>query len=470
MIGENEKAEQVAQQAQNFYNKGVAAFERANLDIAIDLLMQCLILAPGFSRARKFLRAAQIAKFRKAKKNPLSSKIQEVAAFFQRLKVTGLMKAGKHEAALIECEKLLIMNPLHSENVELAVEVAEAAGHPEAALFTVEAAYDNNPDDMTLLRRVADYYMAVGDYDKAREAYLKLNAYKPNDQTIFKLLKDAEARMTMVSGGWEEVAGQKDGYRNLIANKEQAKKLDIQAKAVVAGTDAESLIEEARGRIEKEPNNLNLYRALARLYTQNKRFDEAVQTLEAAREVNPADPELDRALTATRISAFEARIEALQTAGDAEAAAAAETEMNQFIFDDLASRVQRYPNDLKLRFELGLQYYKYDYFDEAIGQLQLAQRSPKERVEALYYLAKCFAKKGQRDMAIMQLETANDQLPIMDDLKKRVVFELGVLAEESGDIEKAFGYYKDVYGADIGLEDIGARMERIYKLRQSQQG
>jgi len=276
--------------------------------------------------------------------------------------------------------------------------------------------------------------------------------------------------MTMASGGWEENAGQKDGYRNLIANKDQAKKLDMQAKAVVAGSDADYLIEEARARIEKEPNNLNLYRALARLCTQNKRFDEAVETLEKARTVNAADPELDRALTATKIAAFESKIEALKAAGDAAGAANLETEMNQFVFDDLSSRVQRYPNDLKLRFELGLQYFKYEYYDDAIGQLQLAQRSPKERVEALYYLAKCFAKKGQRDMAVMQLETANEQLPIMDELKKKIVFELGCLAEEAGDIEKAFGYYKDVYGADIGFADIGVRMERLYKLRQSQQG
>ena len=465
-----EKTEQVAQQAQNFYNKGVAAFERGNLDIAIDLLMQCVTLAPGFSRARKFLRAAQIAKFRKAKTGKLAVKIQEVKALFLRMKIAGLMKAGKPEAALLECEKVLAVNPLQSQNVEITVEAAEAAGHQDAALFTVEAAYENNPDDMVLLRRVADYYMAVGDYGKARDAYVKLNAYRPSDQNIFKLLKDAEARMTMANGGWEENAGQKDGYRNLIANKDQAKKLDMQAKAVVAGSDAEALIEEARARIEKEPNNLNLYRALARLYTQNKRFGEAVDTLEKARAVNPADPELDRALTATKISAFESKIEALKAAGDEAGAVKLENEMNQFVFDDLSSRVQRYPNDLKLRFELGLLYFKYEYYDDAIGQLQLAQRSPKERVEALYYLAKCFAKKGQRDMAVMQLETANEQLLVMDELKKKVVFELGCLAEEAGDIEKAFGYYKDVYGADIGFADIGARMERIYKLRQSQQG
>lgn len=464
-----EKTEQSAQQAQNFYNKGVVAFERGNLDIGIDLLMQCVTLAPGFSRARKFLRAAQIAKFKKEKKGGLAAKMQEINASMMRMKVAGLLKAGKAEAALLEAEKVLALNPLHSQNVEMAVEAAEAAGHPDAALFTVEAAYENNPDDMLLLRRVADYYMRVGDYEKARDAYQKLNAFVPNDQTIFKQLKDAEARVTMASG-WEDAAGQKDGYRKLIADKDQAKKLDIQAKAVVAGSDAEALIDEAKARLEKEPNNLNFYRALARLYTQNKRYDEAVATLEAARQVNASDPELDRALTATKIQAFEAKIEALKAAGDAEGAANMETEMNQFVFDDLVSRVQRYPNDLKLRFELGLQYFKYDYFDDAIGQLQLAQRSPKERVESLYYLAMCFAKKGQRDMAVMQLETANEQLPIMDDLKKKIVFNLGDLAEQSGDIEKAFGYYKDVYGADIGFEDIGVRMERIYKLRQNQQG
>ena len=464
-----EKTDQVAQQAQNFYNKGVAAFERGNLDIAIDLLVQCITLTPGFSRARKFLRAAQIAKFRKEKKSKLAAQMQEFSAVLLRMKVAGLLKAGKAEAAMLECEKLMSMNPLLTQNVELAVHSADAAGLPEAALFTVEAAYENNPDDMVLLRRVADYYMRVGDYAKARDAYVKLNAFLPNDQEIFKQLKDAEARVTMAAG-WEETAGKKDGYRDLIANKDQAKKLDMQAKSVVAGSDADALIEEARARIVKEPNNLNFYRALARLLTQNKRFDEAVETLEAARKVNASDPELDRSLTATRISAFEAKITSLKAAGDEAGAAAKETEMNQFVFDDLVSRVQRYPNDLKLRFELGLQYFKYEYYDDAIGQLQLAQRSPKERVEALYYLSMCFSKKGQRDMAVMQLETANEQLAIMDDLKKKIVYQLGDMAEQAGDIEKAFGYYKDVYGADIGFEDIGVRMERIYQLRQAQQG
>ena len=464
-----DKSEQMAQQAQNFYAKGDAAYGRGNYEIAIDLLMQCLTRAPGFSRARKVLRSAQIARFKGVKIGGFAGKMQDIKAAGIRAKIKGMLSANKADLALIECEKLLTINPLHAQNVEIAVQAAEASGHPDAALFTIEAAYANNEDDMNLLRRVADFYMAVGDYTKARDAFIKLNAFVPTDQSVLKKLKDAEARVTMASG-WEDTAGKEGGFRNLIADKDEAEKLDKQNKAVLGSSDADDLIADALKHIEEEPENLNYYRSLSRLYTQNKMFDKAVETLETARKINAADPELDRSLSNAKISSFEFRIEEFKDAGDDSSANQVENEMNQFIFDDLSARVQSYPNDLKLRFELGMQYFNYEYFDDAIGQFQLSQRSPKERVLSLYHLALCFNQKGQRDMAVMQLETANEQLPIMDDLKKKVIFRLGVLNEEAGDIEKAFGYYKDVYAADIGFEDIGARMEKIYKLRKSKEG
>ena len=136
------------------------------------------------------------------------------------------------------------------------------------------------------------------------------------------------------------------------------------------------------------------------------------------------------------------------------------------MFTDLSSRVERYPNDLRLRFELGAILFEQDRHDDAIQQLQMAQRSPKDRNDALYYLARCFRAKGQNDMATMQLETALEQVPIMDDNRKKILMELGELAEQAGDTEKAFNFYREIYGADIAYRDIGQKMERIYKARQ----
>ena len=83
----------------------------------------------------------------------------------------------------------------------------------------------------------------------------------------------------------------------------------------------------------------------------------------------------------------------------------------------------------------------------------------------------CFLKKDQTDMAVMQLETARDALPTMDDLKKKVVYQLGLCAEASGDLEKAYQYYKDVYSTDVGFEDLSERMLSVSQaIKKAHQG
>ena len=460
----------LAQKAQNFTNRGRQALETGRYELAVELLTEALNCAPDTLETRRLLRAAQIAKFRQSPPGFMA----KMKCMTMRSKVLALAKKGQGVEAMAEAEKLLTINPLDPDNIDAAVKAAEAAGKPEAAAISVEAAYSCNQGDVNLLERIAAYYMAAKRYDKARDAYGKLSQLKPGDQRVLQLLKNAEAQTTM-SSGWSDSVGKKGGFQNLIANKEQAKKLDQANKAMVVGTDAEALIAEKKAQIEREPGNMNMYRALARIYMQNKRFAEAVQTLEQAQAVNSADPELDRMLSTVRAADYEARIEALRQEGKTEEADALEVEKDQFVFDDLATRVDRYPNDLHLRFELGYQYYIYgdqdpSFYDEAVQHLQLAQKSPKDRLNALYYLAMCFLKKGQRDMAVMQLETARDQLPMMDDLKKKVVYQLGLCAEESGDYEKAYNYYKDVYSSDVTFGDLNERMLKIGKLLKERQG
>ena len=445
----------LAQKAQNFTNRGRQALESGRYELAVDMLMEAISAAPDVLETRKLLRAAQIANFRKNGKTGFGAKL---GYMMDRNKIAALVKKGEYNEAMMEAERLLCKNPLDPDNIESAVKAAEAAGKTDHAAISVEAAYECSNKDPALLERVATYYQMAKNWDKARDAYQKLAEARPGDQRIMQLLKNTEAQATM-NAGWEQTAGKKGGFQNLIANKEQARKLDQANKAVITGDDADALIQEKIAQIEKEPKNMNFRRALARLYVQSKRYAEAIECLQKAIEVSGSmDPELDRMLSQTTVQYYEQQIEAYRAAGDEANAIELENQKNQFVFDDLASRVERYPNDLHLRYELGLQYYTYEYYDEALEHLQLAQRSPKDRLWALYYLAMCFLKKGQTDMAVMQLETARDALPTMDDLKKKVVYQLGLCAESSGDLEKAYQYYKDVYSTDVGFEDLSERM------------
>ena len=430
------------------------------------MLMEAVSAAPDILETRKLLRAAQIANFKKNGKVGFGAKLGYMMA---RQKILGLVKKGKGVEAMAEAEKLLCQNPLDADNIEAAVKAAEAAGKAEHAAISVEAAYECSNKDPSLLERVATYYTMAKRWDKVRDAYQKLSEMKPGDQRVMQLLKNAEAQATMNSG-WTETVGKKGGFQALIANKEQAAKLDAANKAVVTGDDAELLIQEKLKQIEAEPKNMNARRALARIYIQGKRFYEAIDVLQQAIEVSGTmDPELDRMLSQTKVQYYDQQIEALRANGQEDDAVALEGEKNQFVFDDLAARVERYPNDLHLRFELGKQYFTYGYYDDALTHLQLAQKSPKDRLWALYYLAMCFLAQDQVDMGVMQLETARDAIPTMDDLKKKVVYQLGLCAEASGDLEKAYQYYKDVYSSDVGFEDLSERMLAVSQAIKARQ-
>ena len=456
----------LAQKAQNFPTRGRQALETGRYELAVDMLMEAVSAAPDILETRKLLRAAQIANFKKNGKVGFGAKLGYMMA---RQKILGLVKKGKGVEAMAEAEKLLCQNPLDADNIEAAVKAAEAAGKAEHAAISVEAAYECSNKDPSLLERVATYYTMAKRWDKVRDAYQKLSEMKPGDQRVMQLLKNAEAQATMNSG-WTETVGKKGGFQALIANKEQAAKLDAANKAVVTGDDAELLIQEKLKQIEAEPKNMNARRALARIYIQGKRFYEAIDVLQQAIEVSGTmDPELDRMLSQTKVQYYDQQIEALRANGQEDDAVAMEGEKNQFVFDDLAARVERYPNDLHLRFELGKQYFTYGYYDDALTHLQLAQKSPKDRLWALYYLAMCFLAQDQVDMGVMQLETARDAIPTMDDLKKKVVYQLGLCAEASGDLEKAYQYYKDVYSSDVGFEDLSERMLAVSQAIKARQ-
>ena len=393
----------LAQKAQNFTNRGRQALETGRYELAVDMLMEAVSAAPDVLETRKLLRAAQIANFRKNGKAGFGAKLGYMMA---RQKIMGLVKKGKGAEAMAEAEKLLCQNPLDPDNIEAAVKAAEADGKADHAAITIEAAYECSNKDPSLLERVATYYTMAKRWDKARDAYRKLSDMKPGDQRVMQLLKNAEAQATM-SAGWTQTAGKKGGFQNLIANKEQAAKLDAANKAVVSGDDAELLIAEKLKQIEAEPKNMNARRALARIYVQGKRYYEAIDVLQQAIEASGTmDPELDRMLSQTKIQYYEQQVEELRAQGREDEALQLEGEKNQFVFDDLAQRVERYPNDLHLRFELGKQYFTYGYYEDALTHLQLAQKSPKDRLWALYYLAMCFLNQGQTDMAVMQLESS----------------------------------------------------------------
>ena len=455
--------ENASRKALDLFEKGFAAMDRGNLDYAIDMLLHCLELEPGFLEARKFLRAAAVRQFKESKKGGLSHILSTLVGA-PKLIMARVMLARKPIQALQTAEQLLRKDPLNAPFVFLLSDAAEMLNMPEIAVQSLEILRDHRADSFVTLHRLAAAYKANSQMQEARGVYDRLMQMKPNNQELIKEYKDATALATMEKGGW----GTASTFRDVIRDSKEAETLEQERKAVKTTDDLSDLIADTREKIEREPDNINYRRTLADLYTKGGEFESALQALdEAQAATGGGDPQVDRARSSIRLKMFDQEIQALTDAGDAAGLAAKQQERNDFLLEDARDRVARYPNDREFKYEYGALLYERDMLDEAIQQFQAARQNPKRRIGSLFYMARCFKQKKQFDIAREQLEEAAGELQVMDGMKKDILYELGDVCEKMDQQQAAVDYYKDIYAVDISYKDVAQKIEQAYKGKEA---
>lgn len=455
--------ESAPQKVRDLFTKGAAALDRNNLDYAIDMFLACLELAPSFHRARKLLREAEVRLARTTPASAVTRWFRGAKGLPTLLTAQTMAKSGKALQAVPMIERVLRHNPLDVAVLKALAEAAEQAGMPEAAVQALAVARDVQPRNAEILDTLGTLYLKVGETRKARDCFEQVCALRPNDGAALKRLKDAMALDSIMKDGWAEAASG-GSFRNIIRDTKEAELLEKQAKAFKGEKDTTSLIAETLLKIQREPGNINFRRALASLYANAGQFEEAIASLEEAQKVTGGrDPQVDQAIAHVRLQQFAKQIEGLLAAGRTAEAEAVEKQRDLFRFKDLEDRVQRYPNELPLRQEYGVELFNQGRINESIQQFQLSQRAPQCRTRALLLMGLAFKAKQQYDMAVEQLEKAVSELSSMDDLKKEILYELGLVHEATGNTARALECFKQVYQVDIGFKDVADKVERIYR-------
>jgi tetratricopeptide (TPR) repeat protein len=125
-------------------------------------------------------------------------------------------------------------------------------------------------------------------------------------------------------------------------------------------------------------------------------------------------------------------------------------------------RVERNPTDLQYRFELGEQLVLAGHYKDAIAELQKARSNPNTRTKALNYLGKCYTERNMLDLAAKTLTDAASEIPGMDGTKKDIMYNLGLVYERMGNMEKSLECMKEIYEVDYGYLDVAERVEASY--------
>jgi tetratricopeptide (TPR) repeat protein len=231
-----------------------------------------------------------------------------------------------------------------------------------------------------------------------------------------------------------------------------------------------NLIKENLEKLSKDPDNPLIRRELGKLYAQNRDFDTALRYLEKIFTSEAGgDSTLEKEIAEIKANQILAKIaKRKKDLASYPASAAAiekeiaelEKEHTQLLLADAERIVERYPNDLMYRFELGVLYVKAGNIDGAIEQLQKSRGQPQRRVASLNYLGQCYQQIGLPDMAVDTFQEAINELPTMDGLKKELLYNLGSAYELMGDSEKALAAFKEIFKVDIGFRDVKEKVTR----------
>jgi tetratricopeptide (TPR) repeat protein len=459
------KLNEMPPDTRRMFTKATEAAQRENFDYALTLYCQILEREPGFIDCRKALRHTQTAKAVGTSGGFFKRMISGAGSSPQIAKAKMALNKNPAEAMAI-AEQVLNGDPVNSFAHRIVVDAAHVLELPQTAVLSLEAMVKHSPKDKSLLIEYANAVAeAGGDASHAEQVLGDFIRTAPYDPDLQQAQKNLSARQTLTEGGYEALEGGEGSFRDILRNKEEAVSLEQEQRVHKSEDVTLRLIEEYESRLKTEPNNFKLIRSLAELYTQKNQFPQALALYERIQQSDlGGDATLDRAIADTTVRQFDFQLAQLNPfdAASAELTAKIQAEKAAFQLADCQKRVEKYPTDLAIRFELGQLYFQAGKIGEAIGEFQKAQANPNKRIAAMSGLAQCFAKRKMNDLAARTLQNAIKEKNVFDDEKKDLVYNLGCVLEAAGKKEEALEQFKQIYEMDIGYRDVAAKVDAYY--------
>jgi predicted Zn-dependent protease len=460
---------EISRDARALFTKAVEAGQRNNLDYSITLFNQLLQKEPAFFECRKALRAAQFKKAGGGGSGFFKKMMSGAGSSPQIAKAKLVIGKNPGEAMAI-AEQILNGDPENGAAHRIIVDAANALELPHTAVLSYETLVKQSPKDRNLAIAFAQALAAAGDVsdgesNRGEKILMDLLRENPSDGELSQALKNLSARKTLDEGGYNALEGGKGSFRDILKNKQETVLLEQEKRVVKTEDTTARLIAEYEARLQNEPDNLKLVRSLAELYTQKKQFEPALALYDRIKNSEMGnDPSLETAIANTIVRRFDYQLEQLNPfAPDRDAQAAAiQAEKLNFQMAECQKRVEKYPTDLMIRFEMGQLYLQAGKIGEAIQEFQKAQGNPHKRLLAMNFLAQCYAKRKMFDLAARTLQNAIKEKPGFDDEKKDLIYNLGCVLESMGKKEEAIEQFKLIYEMDIGYKDVAAKVDAFY--------
>ena len=365
--------------------------------------------------------------------------------------------------------EMLKLNPWDSSTLTAMAAACEQLDMDEAAITYLLAALDAEPKDVQLNRLAGRVLARMGQFDRARSHWLRVQQGKPGDEEAGRAIADLAIEKTISHGGYEQAESSTDVMTDKDAQSERY--------GHTAALTREQQLEKLIG---KNPSDLGNYMELADYHYQNERYKEAEGVLERALQVSGSDITLRERLEDTQLRrARQELLVAEKQAKDTNTEAAInlakkmKAEFNKLELEIYRTRSERYPTNTGYKFELGVRLKRAGNINEAIGVLQEARSDGKRKAAVHLELGECFQHVKRYDLAMQMYDHALAASSERDpEQRKLILYRAAVLAMGIGErdksaesLQKAHKYLTDVAGIDFNYKDVPQRLDKLAKLR-----
>ena len=370
----------------------------------------------------------------------------------------------------------------------LGIRAADAAarlGVNEPAYWLAERAFalalqDKKPrKDMFL--RLKDVFSAVGAFDQAVKAGETAVQLDPSDGQLAAEIRNLSAQATMSQSGFEN-AGKEGGFKGMVRDAELQRRLDESERIVKTEDALDRLVADAKKDFEAKPEDpyvTDIY--TKRLLERGKAEDEELafkilmEAFKNTKQFRFRQRAGDIRMRRARRKIVEIK-DRMETSLDGDALAEELAKAQKALLDmevqEYKARVEAYPTDLSLKYELGRRLFEQGHHEEAIALFQESQHDPKNRSKSMDYLGQSFLAIGWTTEAIDTFRGALEQHPDESDemgmgLRYGLLTALQMMAEEERELDAAQEAEKlasSIAIQQINYRDIRTRRDTLKKL------
>ena len=446
------------------WKKGNEALGKENWDYAIEQYFTSVKMAPDNLVYRQSLRGAEQRKYNNNGKGAAMAGMK-LMGVNTSIKTARLKKNWADLAAA--AEEGLKINPWDAGLNAALGDACKELGYNDVAIFAYEMSLKSDGTNKQVLVSLADVHESRGNFEQAAGCWERVVKLDPLYQGARSKITSLTTEKAMEKARYDQVVDDKGKVVEHIA-RDIMRTQSGGGKGDSADGPGMSLEADLQRAIRKEPNNRDNYLKLGDYYKREGELEKAREQYEKAYEVSGQNQDIkekveDVELDLMRNALDLAKQEAAQDPEKRKQVGALAVELLEKEIEVFKARIERYPNDLQKKFELGLRYMRKQMWTDAIPLFQVSSGDPRVKAEALVNLGKCFIYDKKLPLAKRQFEKAVPEVKFEEkpDLFKDLHYSFGRLLDDLGDKPGAEEHYQTVIEVDYNYKDANDRLTKL---------